>query len=56
MSNWITRTAAQWREAGRRRRAAAHLAKLPDYLLRDMGLAPGGEASLASQLRSDERR
>jgi uncharacterized protein YjiS (DUF1127 family) len=55
MSNWVTRTAARWHEAGRRRRDAAHLARLPDYLLRDIGLRPDGEASLARQLRSDER-
>jgi uncharacterized protein YjiS (DUF1127 family) len=55
MSNWITRTTASWRETSRRRRDAAHLAQLPDYLLYDMGLTPDGEASLARQLRSDKR-
>ena len=50
--NWITR----WREAGRRRRDAAHLARLPDYLLRDMGLTPGGESSLTRQIRDGGNR
>jgi uncharacterized protein YjiS (DUF1127 family) len=54
--NWITRTAANWRAADKRRRDAEHLARLPDYLLYDMGLTPGGEPSLARQLRKGGRR
>lgn len=55
MSNWMTRTTANWRAASRRRRDAAYLAKLPDHLLADMGLTPDGEVSLARQLRSSKR-
>ena len=54
--NWITRAAARWREAEKRRRDAARLAALPDYLLYDMGLTPDGEASLARQLRPGTKR
>ena len=54
--NWITRTTVRWRAAEKRRRDAAHLARLPDYLLYDIGLTPDGEPSLARQLRPDAKR
>jgi uncharacterized protein YjiS (DUF1127 family) len=53
--NWLTRTTAHLRAADKRRRDAGHLAALPDYLLRDIGLTPGGEISLSRQLRGGDK-
>jgi hypothetical protein len=33
-----------------------HLAALPDYLLRDMGLDPAGESSLRRQINARQPR
>jgi len=52
MSNIVTRTVARWRADARRHRDARHLARLPDYLLHDMGLSRDSVASLARQLRA----
>jgi uncharacterized protein YjiS (DUF1127 family) len=53
--NWITRTAANWRDADKRRRDAALLSQMPDYLLHDIGLTRDGAQSLARQLRDNSR-
>jgi hypothetical protein len=47
MTRLLTRLAA----AARRRRDARTLAGLPDYLLRDMGVEPGGLRAIEAQLR-----
>lgn len=56
MENAVLRAFAHLRDSGRRRREAQRLANLPDYLLYDMGLTPGGEASLARQIRPEYLR
>jgi hypothetical protein len=56
MPNLFTRTLAGFRAADRRRREAMHLAALPDYLLRDMGLDPAGESSLRRQINARQPR
>jgi len=49
---WLARFAARVAAAEARRRDAALLEAIPDYLLYDIGLTRGGAASLARQLRS----
>lgn len=56
MPNPISRAFARFRRTSDERRAASRLAALPDYLLRDMGLVPGGEAALARQIRGEPER
>jgi uncharacterized protein YjiS (DUF1127 family) len=56
MTNWITRTLADWRAASRHRSEYAQLAAMPDHLLYDIGVTRDGIPSLARQLRSKSRR
>jgi uncharacterized protein YjiS (DUF1127 family) len=56
MTNWITRTLADWRTASRHRSEYAQLATMPDHLLYDIGVTRDGIPSLARQLRSKSRR
>jgi uncharacterized protein YjiS (DUF1127 family) len=51
----MTRLLARLAAAGRRRRDARALAGLPDHLLRDMGLEPGGLPAIEAQLRQVRR-
>ncbi len=44
---WFARTLTRRQAAARHRRELAHLASLPEYLLRDMGLTLDGAAALA---------
>jgi uncharacterized protein YjiS (DUF1127 family) len=51
MTALLTRARARWAAAERRRRDARHLAELPAYLLRDMGLEPGSIRAIEQQTR-----
>ena len=55
MPNLITRAYTRWVEADRNWRTAQHLAQLPEYLLVDMGVMPGGPGSIARQIQIGER-
>jgi uncharacterized protein YjiS (DUF1127 family) len=51
MTTLLIRARARWAAAERRRRDARHLATLPAYLLRDMGLEPGSVRAIERQMR-----
>ena len=50
MSNPITRAYARLTRSARRRDEVERLARLPQYLLRDMGLTLDGPAAIARQI------
>ncbi|MFO1144084.1 MAG: hypothetical protein U1E59_17255 [Amaricoccus sp.] len=50
MPNLFTRALSHWGDAGRRRAEAERLARLPQYLLRDMGLSLAGPEAIARQI------
>ena len=50
MSNPITRAYARLTHSARRRAESRRLARLPQYLLRDMGLTLDGPAAIARQI------
>jgi hypothetical protein len=51
MPNPIVRALDRWSRARAERRVARRLARLPDYLKRDMGLSLDGLAAIAAQIR-----
>ena len=51
----MTRTLDRHKTSGRHRRELAHLAALPDYLLRDIGLTREPGAGLTRQIRNARR-
>ena len=55
MTNLITRAYTRWVEADRAWRNAQYLAQLPEHLLTDMGIVPGGAGSIARQIQIGER-
>ncbi len=52
---WLSRTLDRHKTSGRHRRELAHLAALPDYLLRDIGLTREPGAGLTRQIRNARR-
>ena len=53
---WIGLATLHWKATAKRRREAAQLDALPEYLLYDMGLSRDGVPSLARQLRPEGDR
>jgi uncharacterized protein YjiS (DUF1127 family) len=53
---WIGLATQHWKATAKRRREAAQLDALPEYLLYDMGLSRDGVPSLARQLRPEGDR
>jgi uncharacterized protein YjiS (DUF1127 family) len=49
--NPITRTLHRWSRTREERREAQRLARLPERLLRDMGLSLEGLAAISAQIR-----